>query len=531
MLRLATTALVAAALPGLAAAQEGPGFLELITPNRLLQSLAQTGIMALRTQLDLKYGAMTIDVRTGRVTLTDLHLWPLPEWDEEGDCEISADRVTFKSSGLAELERIRVGLLAEGVAVAQACFPPDAGEGFAMLGIDAVEAPRINAEVVYHIPSSAAEIHAHAAVDGVATVDATADFSYVWVDGRDDMEEPDPVMYLRRATLTAENDGLWQALKPMLPPEFTSDNAGAVIEGVLREGLADLNREARDADGDPGQLTETQQEFLASVVAAWPAFLASPETLVAETRIDGDVYLDLAAIEDDPRELFEALRPVVALAPASVTELLPAALLSQAMGAEAAAMPEADRRRVGLALVTGRGAPRNLAAGITLLAPLAEAGDGEAAMAMSAAVEARAPAEAYRWALLAGAAGAEGAAARLDALERELGLAPALRVQAQVAGGAPEIGTLGSIAEIRDRAAARFSGLGMSRSLGHAALWAMLGAAAGDAESAAILAEIDARVAAAGKPGRAAWAEIEARASAAAMEAWLAQDMPDRLAP
>jgi hypothetical protein len=104
-----------------------------------------------------------------------------------------------------------------------------------------------------------------------------------------------------------------------------------------------------------------------------------------------------------------------------------------------------------------------------------------------------------------------------------------LDIQEEVSGeDVHDVAMLGSVAAIREQAAMRLSGRGMARAYGIAAMWAMLGAAAGDPEAADILDEIDDRMRMADEAGRARWAASEEAASALAMEAWLGQDLPAR---
>ena len=160
---------------------------------------------------------------------------------------------------------------------------------------------------------------------------------------------------------------------------------------------------------------------------------------------------------------------------------------------------------------------------------MARGGDGAAAAVMSDALETRAPEDAYRGALLAGAAGETGATARLDRLERSIPFPRVLELQNDVSGAdqhSPD--NLASIASIREQAANRLSGRGLARSYGIAAMWAMIAKATGDAEAADILADIDERVRLAGPGAQAAWNATEAKASTLAMDAWIGQDLPTR---
>ena len=241
------------------------------------------------------------------------------------------------------------------------------------------------------------------------------------------------------------------------------------------------------------------------------------------------MYVDFIAYGDDPIFAFEDLQPRLSLAPAPARATLPAALVQQALGDDASSLDSDTLRDVGIALVTGIGAPRNITAGGAILTSLAQSGDGAAAMALATAFEHRNPQQSYLWALVAGGETFLGAAALLDRLETVLPFAEVLAIQAQVLGDVQHpIDALQSISALRDEAIGRLSGIGRQRSYSVAALWALMGAAAGDGESRDILAQIDERVSMADDAGRAAWAEIETAAADLAMQAWLGQDLPTR---
>jgi hypothetical protein len=522
---LALAAALAAFLPGAAAAQERPSLWDMVSLDRIVQGALQTGIQMLRTQMDLQYGDLSVDLLRGRMVLSDVEAWPFLEWDEAGLCEVRIDRLSLLGTPFDQLDRMTTSLRVAGLSVPPDCLPPDMRATLAASGRSEIRVPRLTLEVDYGMPKADALLRLFADVDGVATFDASADFSYLWFDGREDMDNPEPVMFLRAATLAVENRGLWDQLRPMIPAPFTGEAPGQTVQAMLSTALVKMNADADDSDI---VLNAAQKAFVDSAAAAWEAFVAAPGALVLETAIEEDVYIDLPQFEDDPRAAFEILRPRVGLAPARLTGMLPAALLRRAL--EDPAASEAERRRAGAALVTGEGAPRNLQAGMALLRPLAEAGDGAAALMVARALALTDPAEAYRWALRAGAAEAGGAAALLDRLERDLPLARVLALQEEQAdagaGNVPE-----TLAGLRGAAAARLSGQGAARDYALAAMWASLAAAAGDPEAAAMLEEIDALVRLSGEAGRAAWAAAEARHAELATRLWVERDLPARLTP
>lgn len=529
---LAASALIA--LPSVAAAEGRPSFLDLISPDRIVRSLVQGGVIALRSQMDVTYGDLTVDVAAGRIVLTDVWVWPLPDWDTDAECEITVERMTFTTTPIDRPDRFIAKLQLSGASALPVCLPPQQRTVLEMAGLDALSVPRATLDLSYGFPASDADLALFATVESVANVTLTARLDYVGVDAREDMESPDPVVFIESAELLIENMGLWEVLRAQVPPQV-SDPAAArlLVEGGMGSLLANMNRSAAapDAEGDPSALSDSQRAFIASAAEAWPAFLASPERLVLETGLPESTYFDFVAAQEDPRYVFDTLLPRVALSPQRALYIVPSEVLRAALRAPDE-LTDVERRAVGVALADGIGAPRNLAVARSLLSALAEAGDGAAATALSGATERSDPAEAYRWALVAGATGQPGATARLDRIESRIGLARALELQ----GGMPDasgldLGTGTTLAEIRDRAARHLAGTGAPRSYRLAVFWATLGTAAGDPESADILDELDARARHEPEAGRQAWRDAEAAASALALDVWVAGDLPARFRP
>ncbi len=325
MRKLPATTAIIAALPGLSEAQERPTLLDFLSLDMITQRIMQSGIMMLRTQVDLKYSDMSVDFLTGAIAITDVKAWPLPEWDEAGTCEVGADRLTLRGGALDEPDRVRMKAQMINVAFESSCLPPEPRQALAMAGLDRVELPRVTIDIDYGMPGSDATMRMFADISDAATADLNMEFAYIWMDGREDMEEPTPIVFLESASLTIENQGLWQAVSGQLPPPMTGDGAGLFVEGALGQAMLEMNPEGAG-------MTEAQTAFVNSAKTAWPAFLQSPDALVVESQIDGDVFIDFELIEDEPGELFELLQPRVALAPASRQEAIPVALLQQATG-------------------------------------------------------------------------------------------------------------------------------------------------------------------------------------------------------
>jgi hypothetical protein len=538
MIRLHAAALslaLALALPAPAAATETAPAARGPTLEHLLTMVAQMYVMALRTQMDIKYAELTRDILRARVTLTDVQVWPLPDWDQGALCQVSIDRLSLRGAPLDEVGRPRFRVQAEEIWAGLSCLPPELRRIADGAGLRYVHAPGILADLVLDIPSGIATVSAHATVEGVASVSLDVSlkvtptvlggylaYSEQLLMGAPFRELMDNVIVFH-AQLRADDLGLSDILSETMPEVADPATGMLLVPGMVRGWIVEMNR-AADPTRRGNEFSPAQRAFLDSVSGAWAAFLAEPGTLVLETQGWGSIHVD--DVLADPRQLYEVLRPVLATAPLRRTDLLPAELLRQAL-TQPDRLDRDARRRAGIALARGEGAPRNVAAARGLLGDLALT-DGEAALALADAVAFQSPGEAYLWALRAGAMDTPGAVGRLDRLEAAIGLPRALALQEKTAPRA--LRDAGGLAGMRDAAAAHLAGLGRPRSYAWAAAFAFVAQAMGDREARRILSELDRRARREGPEAEAAWAAAEAEARRAATDFWL-DALPARAAP
>lgn len=520
ILTAASLALVLSATPALPQSSGPAGWLDLISPDRLLVGVINTALIGLRTQAEISHDALTVDFAAGSAALTGLVVRPLPHTGAPAGCQVTADRVAV--SGLTPLPLTEMALKVDlvGVEMAPACLPLPAQQGVGAMGVQRLALDRVTLDFTYTIASGAAQLALFATSGGQATVTAAIDLAYLAAtEGR--YGDPLPVIRFRTAELTVEDGGLLPRMRPLLSIQLGDlGQVGAMLRPELERQLA-----------GPGGLTPATQAFVRSVEAQVGRFLTQGGqitlTAAAPAGQPGGILLDLPRIEGDPDALFAALNPLVTAAPSARLGMVPVSVLKAAIDAPAG-LSEADRRRAGLALVAGIGAPRDVVRGAALLAPLAASGDGPAAMALARALAPSDPATAYEHALHAAAAGQPGALALLDDLEGRIGLSPLLAAQTRAGGAALADAPYATIGAVRSEALALMMGRGRVRGYAQAWYWASLGAAAGDAASAALRDEIEARIAARGSSAAAAWSAATAPLAARLAEEWMARDLPGR---
>ncbi|MEM8622941.1 MAG: hypothetical protein AAGG47_05400 [Pseudomonadota bacterium] len=489
--------------------------------------IVQTGLGLLRSGIELTYDGVSSDPRSGELAVSGLRLRPKLPHDTGRDCEIGIARLTLADGG--RFDRVDGLLSLGGVTVPAACLEPGPAAMASTFGYSVIEAENVAIEVAYDFASSALTLDIVASVARAADVTVAADFDYFWLQGvaldqemsEDAVEDAEPVAILRGAEITLENRGLFEALEPLIGQQLGDP---AAVPALVQAGLIQV------LSGE-GTRTPTAEElaFVEELSGEVGRFVADRDRLVVTLAPEAPVRLTEEMFED-PAAIVAALAPSAGSAPAARSAILDPALLSQ-LGEDADALDPATRLAVGRALVTGIGAPRALDAGIALLAPMAEAGDGAAALLVAEAAAAAGETEdAYRHALLALSAGKSEAVAIADSMEAGLDLDTILALQAAVTGtvaadGLLSAGDIGGMATLAERLA---TGHGGPRSYESALYWATLASAGGDRAAAALVRRLDNRFAR--RPEEAArWAEASRIASERALETWVAGGLAARV--
>ncbi|MEM6276761.1 MAG: hypothetical protein AAF714_07390 [Pseudomonadota bacterium] len=496
------------ALPFAVSAQPAPpAWAELIALDSLLTWAVQTGITAARSQADITYEHLDVAGGGQIITLTGLVIYPILDSDE--DCEIVVERLTLSSSPWGELNDLSVRIDTIGTAFDLGCLPPEARQTLAVLGQDRLTLDHAVFAVDYHVPSAGAALRLTATSEENVEIAVTANADYLAFE--DAGGEPFPVIFLEDATLSVANLGLWEKLSPMLPAEMLTPE---VLEPLITQQILSPLRDG----GAVVVPTATEQAFADSVGQAASEFVADPRRLVLELRPDGATYMDFYAYEDDgPRPLIEDTRPLLRTAPSSDATKVDPQTLQAVLAGNA---PTEDMVRVGTALLTGDGAPRNPARAVEILSPMAPTLDGTTLAALSrAAPDAR---EAYRFALRASAVGGRGADAALAEAEDALSMEEVLAAQDSV--GVPPQAPSGDGKALRDAALAYLAGTGGTvRNYTAAALHASLAAASGDTAAGAILEELEARFG-----HDPVWQEAAADVAAQATDIWASTSFHDQ---
>lgn len=490
-----------------------------------IRILLQTAASAARSQAELTYDDIVLDLAAGRMALTGLAVRPELPWDDYGDCTARIDALEIFSPASFDASTGRIEIV--GLDLPLACLPPDPQGAIAAAGYEAVRAPSLSIDFDYQAGSSALNMTLAGTLADAVDIEAAVEFDYFWIQtpgafadatSSDQLSGPpqgEPVADLAFAEISLTDNGLLERAGPMLASMIGGfEAAPPMIEGVILQELG--------ANGQP---------FAAEMRTAVEAFLTGDGKIVLTVAPDEAVRLS-PDLFDDPRTLFAALDPRASGQVAASAALIDRALLGAALAGEA--MSDEDRLLVGAALAEGIGAPRAPELALDVLAPLVLAGHPEAALIASNSVGADAAGDAYALALIAAAGGVDGGLTRLDRLEARLDFAAIRDAQAAIAEEMPDsiaddVVASGDLAAIRALAIRMERGVGAPRNYAAAYRLASLAAAGGDRSAAALRDRIDTRLSRRGA-GSDGWTDTRAEAAAKALEVWLDGGLLDQLA-
>lgn len=503
-----------AATPVLAQAPR-PTLWDVLSVETLATSFAHAVIGSARTLADIRYDGIRVDPMAARIEFTGLRIEPLLT-DEYGTCRIDAAQATLRGSAIDRIERGRFSLVLDDVAL-RGCLSREMAALAGLAGPGPIRAPRIEADLNYDYGSGGGDLRISADLERLVALQFHAELDYISYRMHPVTQDPVMAVDLVSAELGVTDLGAWAIARAFLPEDLkTPDGLSRTVTEGVRQFLQDAN-----GFTDP-TLSDAQQEFAGKAGAIVSAFgVDAPRIVIASTIEEPPLRLDEAAMQDF-RSFFARLDPVIGTATPAIGRMIEAERLDAALKSQET--PE-DALALGRALITGTGAPRNLAEGLRLLRPLARAGDAEAAALVATALEALDPAAAYVHALRANAAGQTGMLALLNRVERDLPFEAMMSAQdSALDGDTPDPALYRDPRTLREAMRGYFTGTGRPRSYAAAYYWALMGAATGDASSRALRADIAEMMRLRGDAAN--WAEVAARLESAALRDWISSDVP-----
>ena len=498
-----------------------PGIFDIITPDRIAESIASISISALRTVMEVEYQHLSTDIMRGTVAISGVTLRPQLPYDQARQCEITIQRAGF------DLGKFRPDLSASNASVTMvgakaniACLPREAGFALRASGYNEVEVDRLAFEVDYVHGTGEIRTNGSAAINDMVTIDlATAG---AILPRLDEFGLPgDPAIRVRKAVLGIQDNGGWERLSSQIPENLRQPE---VIQGLGTEELTNAL-----SNNGTRALTSTERLFIDDLMSHVAEFIRDPGEITIEAQLPAAGIVLEPALYDAPEELLQALAPDARTAPKAQSDLLDPTLVARINED----LTGTERLQLAEALLTGNGVPRADGLVPGLLSPLMSTGQPEladAALLIARAQLSSDPAEAYGNALIASSARLPGAVPLLDALEQRLTTVEVVAAQDAFisAPGSDALPDGSDIRAVRTLALAHFTGLGEPRSYRQAYYYALIAEAAGDIGAQPLREDIEARFANRGEAVDALWLTLRADTQARALQDWINLDLAQR---
>jgi hypothetical protein len=513
--------IIGLAVPVAAAAQDAPDrptLWDVISVEYLATAAANMLMSSARAYADIRYDQISVDPMAARIDVIGLSIEPLVPGGS-GLCRTEVAQASLHGASLDRIAQGRLSLVLYDMEMTNGCLPAEIAPMARGLGIDPIISNRIEVDLNYDYATGGGTLRLAADFETLAALELHADLDYMSY--RMDAATGEPVLAadLTAADLSVTDLGAWAICRNFLPDALQQPEAlAAMVSQMVQGPLRDFNGLV-----DP-VLSDAQAIFAENLGAQVAALLEGQSRIVVSTNI-GEAPLRLSeASLDDFHALFDALSLDVGSSAPGLAHAIPVGVLEAALLAET--LPD-NALEVGRALITGTGAPLNVAEGLRLLMPLVENGDAEAAALAAAALETRDTAAAYGHGLYAAAAGAPGMLALLDRIERQSTFDAMMTAQENALAAIDGSDVGGDPRAVRSAMRGYFQGSDLPRSYAGAYYWALIGAASGDPAGTAMRHDINERMRLRGDTAQ--WGQVAAGLENAALRDWIGTDMPAAL--
>ncbi|SFJ10634.1 sel1 repeat family protein [Albimonas pacifica] len=420
--RIAAVAAVACLGAGVAVAPRpaaGQGLLDALGLGRIseptLRLAIEVALSSLRSTMDVTYDGFAIGPGGEEVMISGLHLSPPVE---QGWCEIHIGRVEVFPGAVFGPGETVLGLH-EGTASLD-CLPPWLAAEAERAGYERLEIDGLDLRLTYDPSSSALTVDLAAAAAEALDLQVELDLGYFWpVNPGFSRSSPLPSARFDRLAIRVDEQGLISRAVRLAGYESDPD----ALAEVFREGL-----HAILAPGETAELSEEAEEIAGRLAAAAARVAAEGGAMEVEIVPRDELWLE-TGLFDDPAGLLASVQvrlpagddppPEDAASPAEVRRATE----------DPGSLPPERLRALAEALAEGRGAPEAPTLARRLLRPLVDAGDLDATVMLAGMISKTEPSEAYRMLLAVAASGRADAAARMDEIEIELGLAEVIAAQ------------------------------------------------------------------------------------------------------
>lgn len=515
------------ATPVAAETDPQPGLAEFFSINRIGTFIANTGIAALRTQMELEYEYLSTDLMRGNVSVSGVTVRPLLPYDQARQCVITIERAVLNTDVAKPFDvasEMNVNLI--GAKTTTACLPREAAMGLRAAGIRDIDLDQAKIRVAYIYSTGETSSDVTLSINNFAALDFSASGMILPRAGR--FGPGEPAIRVMRAVVNLKDQGAWNTVSAILPENFRDP---ATIKDIGTEGVTQfLSNDGLRA------VTAIERNFVTQLMDRVEDFVTDPGEITIEANLpETGIVIEPELYSQEPQALVSALALEARTAPLARSRILSNDDLIALT--DPASLEPKRLLDLGRALLEGRGVPQTPALVPGLLSSLTddEATAAEASDLIARALQETDTAAAYPYALRAAAGGVDTAVSLLDRLENQMTSTQVLAAQSDILDGADTPAAVSDVVgdsddprALRALALAHYTGSGASRSYARAYYYALLAEAAGDIAATSLKNEIEGRFSARGDAVALAWTELSNRLQAKALEDWIASGLADR---
>ncbi len=501
-----------------------PGLQEFFSINRVGTFVANTGIAALRSVMELEYEYLSTDLMRGAVSISGVTLRPQLPYDQSRQCVITIERAVLNTDLAKPFEiASEMNLNLIGAKANTSCLPREAAMGLRAAGIRDIDLDQFKIRAAYVYTTGETSTDVTLAINNFAALDFSA--SGMILPRLNSFGPSEPAFRVMRAVASLKDQGAWRTVSAILPANFSDPQT---IKDIGTEAVTQFL-----SDNGQRTVTAVERNFVSDLMDRVEDFVTDPGEITVEASLpEAGIVIEPELYDREPQALISALA-----LEARVTPLARSRILS---GTELAALNNpadlsSDNLLVlGRALLEGSGVPQTPALVPGLLEALSTTPEhgAEASALIARALQGEDAAAAYPYALRAAAWGSDSTVSLLDRLENEMTTTAVLAAQDSNAAPLPEVrDVLGDSDDprvLRAMALAHYSGAGQPRSYARAYYFALLAEAAGDIGASTLKQEIESRFSARGADVLADWNTRSTALQAQALQDWIAAGLADR---
>ena len=333
--------------------------------NLSVNRVVEVAVSVARTYAEITYDDASLDNNLDLFTISEIFIKPMDKNLPDGcDIRVGALNISNVRQSMTDTDIVTIGL--EDVRIGQLCMPFEWRAVASMMGVRDIEIPIVQIELKHQFKSAQTSIIVHSGAAEVA--DVTLDVLLNYLSFNADYYGDLPInARVSSINLQIDNRGFWEEVSMLLPSEFSDPNlAGSAFRELIDEFSYFL----------PGTI---YQNFAGQIELAINNFVANPTSLSIASNIEKASGL---VISNEsfmyPETLIADLDLKLLSGNRRKDKKITGEMISDILSGNFVNYDDEILLTLGEAFLTGRLAPKNYDAAVSLLSYLKDNGIAQA---------------------------------------------------------------------------------------------------------------------------------------------------------